>query len=276
MRAAAARVSLYVLRLDAGGGFADASRSVRARAISRTRTCGAGEWTPWPAWRAGPSSTWWGAPKPPTTGSPANSRAITFIGFEPEPGDRDGRDHSIEVKVARRNVTLRARDSLNIPAAGAGPKDEQRLALMMSAPFPATELGLRVGTYSLGDATGRVRGGGERARWSGRGGTLAVAFALVDGKGKMAGSGLQRLPAADRPGPRMPSSEPLSSHPGVYTLKLAALDGSGRKGNVEHAVKAALIAAGGLELGDLLVGPPGRRRSGPPPFARPAGGRAAW
>ncbi|MFI5183619.1 MAG: tetratricopeptide repeat protein, partial [Vicinamibacteria bacterium] len=39
-------------------------------------------------------------------------------------------------------------------------------------------------------------------------------------------------------------------------LRLAALDAAGRCGSVDHPVKAALTSAGGVEISDLLLGPP--------------------
>jgi hypothetical protein len=43
--------------------------------------------------------------------------------------------------------------------------------------------------------------------------------------------------------------------PGRYLLRLAAVDASGRRGSVEHAAKAALVSASGLEISDLVLGP---------------------
>ncbi len=43
--------------------------------------------------------------------------------------------------------------------------------------------------------------------------------------------------------------------PAAYNLRLAAVDAGGRRGSVEHTVKAALLTAGGLEISDLVLAP---------------------
>jgi VWFA-related protein len=252
-RAAAARVSLYVLRLDAGGAFADVERArpnpsafedadLRRRGMDALASLARGAVFN-------------------VVGSAEGvfdriARELTgyyLLGFEPEAGDRDGREHSIRVQVAGRSLTVRARGTLNIPAAGTRPKDDQALVALMGAPFLATDLGLRAATYTLGEASGRVRvlvsAQVERAR-----GAVTVGFALVDGKGQLVGTSAQRLAAATDPGP-VPYLGSVVVPPGPYTLKLAVIDASGRRGSLEHPVKAALISAGGLEMADLMVGP---------------------
>jgi VWFA-related protein len=254
-RAAAARVSLYVLRLDGGGGFADAERSrpnqsafededVRRRGIDALASVARGAVFN-------------------VVGSAEAvfdriSRELTgyyLLGFEAHAGDRDGRDHAIRVQVNRRNLTVRSRSRLTIPAAGSGPKDEEAVVATMRAPFLATDLTVRVASWAMGDpASGKVRmivaAEVEKAR-----GGVTVGFVLADGKGKAVGSNAQRLPASADAGPQAFLGTALVE-PGEYTLKLAAIDGTGRRGSVEHVAKAALVSAGGLELGDLLVGRP--------------------
>ena len=53
--------------------------------------------------------------------------------------------------------------------------------------------------------------------------------------------------------------------PGDYTLKFAVVEGD-RVGTVEHTIHAALAAAGGLTLSELMVG-------GPTEVGRAAAGR---
>jgi hypothetical protein len=99
----------------------------------------------------------------------------------------------------------------------------------------------------------------------GRGGTpaggLAVGFALVDDKGKVAASSYQRVrttrPATtDGPVSYLGST---SVDPGRYVLTLAAIDSRGRRGSVEHPVRASLTTIGPFEVSDLVVAPPPRQ-----------------
>jgi hypothetical protein len=86
-----------------------------------------------------------------------------------------------------------------------------------------------------------------------RGGGLVAGFVLLDDKGKVAASGGQRLSELPREGPASWLGTAVVD-PATYTLKLAVLDGSGHRGSVEHTVKAAVLEAGGLEVGDLVLG----------------------
>jgi len=252
-QAASARVSLYVLRLGTGGAFVDASRarpSPTALEDDHFRRDGVETLA---ALARGAVFNVAG------TGDEIYdriSRELTgyyLIGFEPEAGDRDGRDHSIAVEVARRGLTVRSRGSVNIPT---GPPSEPTvLAAMMRAPFLATDLLVRVSAYTLADAEGRARvlvsAEVERGR-----GAVAVGFALLDAKGRMLGTGADRIEPPSGPD-RVAYLGSAVVDPGTYTLKVVAVDSVGRRGSVEHPVKAAPVSAGGLELSDLVVGPPG-------------------
>ena len=184
-----------------------------------------------------------------------------LVGFEPQGSDRDGKDHVVDVKVPRPGLTVRARRALPMGA----PKLEQKelLASTIRNPQAALELPLRVTTYSSRDAaSGKVRV--IVSAEVGKGGTspagLAVGFALVDDKGKVAASSYQRVGddvAATPDGPvRYLGS--TSVDPGRYVLKLAAIDARGRRGSVEHPVRATLTTIGPFEVSDLVVAPPPR------------------
>ncbi len=185
-----------------------------------------------------------------------------LLGFEPQGGDRDGKDHVVDVKVARPGLTVRARRALPMAA----PRLEQRdlLASTLRSPQLALELPLRVATYSVRDAaSGKILV--IVSTEIGRGGTspagLAVGFALVDAKGKVAASSYQRMAddaAASADGPVSYLGR-ASVEPGRYILKLAAIDARGRRGSVEHPVRALLTTIGPIEVGDLVVGPPPSR-----------------
>jgi hypothetical protein len=95
-----------------------------------------------------------------------------------------------------------------------------------------------------------------------------VAFALMDDKGKVAGSSFQRVPddavtTSDGPVPYLGAAV---VEPGHYTLKLAVVDSRGRRGSVEHPVRAALTTIGPVEVSDLVLAAP---PSGPGATLRP-------
>jgi VWFA-related protein len=182
-----------------------------------------------------------------------------LVGFEPQGNDRDGKDHTVDVKVPRPGLTVRARRAL--PMAAPQLEQKELLASTIRNPQIALELPLRVTTYSSRDAaSGKVRV--IVSAEVGKGGTppagLAVGFALVDEKGKVAGSSYQRVGddvAATTDGP-VSYLGSTSVEPGRYVLKLAAIDARGRRGSVEHPVRASLTTIGPFEVSDLVVAPP--------------------
>jgi VWFA-related protein len=188
--------------------------------------------------------------------------AYYLLGFEPQPADRDGKDHTIDVAVRRPDATVRARRALPFDTPRLDPREV--LAGMMRSALPAVELPLRVTTYASRDAgTGKVRVvvSAEVGRGATAAAGLGVGFALVDEKGRVAASSFQRVDEEATGGGDGPVAYLGSAavDPGRYTLKLAAVDARGRRGSVEHPVKAALTTLGPLEVSDLLVAPPAAR-----------------
>jgi len=182
-----------------------------------------------------------------------------LLGFEPEPKDRDGKAHTILVSVRRPGLTVRNRRSIPLPPPDDPKTEEKSLVASLRAPVAATAIPLRVATYSVRDSIpGKVRllisaeiGHGSPPHG------LGVAWVLIDGRGKTAASSVQRERAEAEPasGP-VPFTAVTSVEPGLYTLKIAVRDRAGRQGSVEHAVKAALVDAGRLQLSDLMLGLP--------------------
>ncbi len=179
-----------------------------------------------------------------------------LLRLEPEPTDRDGRDHAVRVSTTRQGLQVRARGRLRIPPPGQVPKDEERLASALLGPFLLTELPVRVASYTLRDREPgklRVLLAAEVRGVEGDG--LSYAFRIQDAEGRVAASGGERLLGLPAD-PRVLVTTSATVAPGAYTLRLAVLDAAGRRGSVEHALAAALRSADGLELGELLLGPP--------------------
>jgi VWFA-related protein len=253
-RAAAARVALYVLQIEtpsmpdasiersSASAFED--RELRESALSGLAALARGT-----VFRIG------GAGEGVYDRISRELSGHYLLRLEPEATDRDGREHELRVTVARKGLQVRARGRLRIPPPGKAPKDEERLAAALVAPFLLTELPIRATSYVLRDrAPGKLKlllaaevGGVE-------GDALSFAFRLLDEKGQSVASGGQRL--QDLGGERRVAlTASASVNPGSYTLRLAALDAAGRRGSVERRLTASLPSAGSLELGDLLLGP---------------------
>jgi VWFA-related protein len=187
-----------------------------------------------------------------------------LLGVEPLEGDGDGKAHSIGVRVARKDVTVKARrDLVWVRRGGTGRKSPaDAIKAMLASPIPASELPIRAAAYS-GPAPdkGKLRVLVSAEIGSGRTGAekVTVGWALVDAAGQVRAGDSEKVtlrPVAGR------TSGPLSFvrapivDPGSYTLRLAVVDQDGREGSVEDTVEARLSPAGSFALGDLVVGVP--------------------
>jgi VWFA-related protein len=176
-----------------------------------------------------------------------------LLGFEPRPGERDGRSHEISVQVKRRGLDVRARREFVLAAgSGAARSDEEVLAGVLRDPLLAADVRLRLAAYSFPESGGRIRvllsaGLGSPADVRP---VRSVAFALTDDRGQVVSS---RIDSAGEPSedPRYQTTVPVE--PGWYTVRLAGVDAAGRRGSVEHRFKAALTTAGALAVGDLML-----------------------
>ena len=175
-----------------------------------------------------------------------------LLGIEPEPGDRDGRGHSVRVQVARTRATVRARGLLTVPAQA--PSVQSQLGAALRSPLVERGLTVRVATYALHAAeAGDVRlvitaeiGRASRP--------VSVGFALVDHEGRaVASRGYEGITDGTAEWVRFTSDAVVPA--GSYDLRLAAIDMAGRRGSVHHEAKAALVSAGGLDLSDLVLAP---------------------
>ncbi len=190
-----------------------------------------------------------------------------LVGFEPEPGDRDGKTHQVRVECTRRGLTLRTRSAQKFPAA---PREirrhEDALLAALEAHDQLGELPLKVATYTLperGGASARILIGAEIGRSGAAPRTAAVGFVLADETGGVVKSGFEPPTGADRDATApLPFHASVSVPPGRYLLKLAAVDDRGRAGTVVHPARAALTYAGSLELSDLILA--SRRSEGTP------------
>lgn len=190
----------------------------------------------------------------------AETSGYYLIGFEPEREDRDGKAHRIRVQVQRPGSTVRARTEFKAPIETPVEKSAQDLVVQtLRAPMIANGLPLRVSTYTLRDRdssrlriilTARIDRGVKAPS------EIAVGFHVVDPSGRIVANGFDR-PVLNPVGIGDEASYSFSAAalmaPGVYTVKLAALDGNGRAGSVEHHFNAGVEVTDGLGLSEILV-----------------------
>lgn len=182
-----------------------------------------------------------------------------LLSFEPEPGDRDGKRHKISVSVTRPDTSVRARKEFVVGETRAR-SAEQILAETLNAPLIASDIPLKLSTYTLRDSPSqrfKILFAAEIDRSANANEKISLAYALVDAKGATVGSRLvEEVTSAIQSTTRTQSY--VAAMPaeisGMYTLKLAVVDERGRRGSVEHRFRAQLTSAGQVRLTDLLIG----------------------
>jgi VWFA-related protein len=172
-----------------------------------------------------------------------------LLAFEASDGDRDTRAHRIRVTMAGGQHLVRARTHFSMPAP-ASPARGAELSALLRAMSPATELPLRVATYTYAEPERRalrvVISAEAGAGADGPGAWLG--FVLVDAAGIIAATATTE----SRSGQYAFSCVVPE---GRYTLRAAAIDAMGLQGSVERVFTASLTATAGSRLSDLMLAP---------------------
>lgn len=175
-----------------------------------------------------------------------------LLAFEADDRDRDGRVHQIDVKLAGGGGVLRARPAFRLPQVMPSPRTrEQDLVMLLRAVHPATELPVRVATYTYaepGSTQVRVVVSAEADAAAGPASEVLMGYVLMDARSVIAASGAHL--AADG---RHAFSTVVG--PGTYSLRVAGIDPLGRKGLIERPFSAAVGTYAGLRLSDLILAP---------------------
>ncbi len=193
---------------------------------------------------------------------------IYVLSFDTEDSDRDGKKHSIGVKVARPNVQVRTRTQFVADAGAAGATAADRLSKALNSPFLPPTLPVGVATYVVGDASDsdvHVLLAAEIGCAATDPGGFDVAYTVTDATGRGTGSAVDRaastVPRAN--GDRCAYyTSSFTTKPGDYIVKVAGLDAGFRLGGVEHRVNARLVPAGPLALSSLVMTDPTVRVDG--------------
>ena len=190
-----------------------------------------------------------------------------LIGFEPTDADRTGKERRIKVEVKTRGLTVRARPTFVIrdgaaeTAAVAALTPQQQLGEVLKSPLPVRGLPMRVATYTAIESANKIRvviaaEVGEPAttpaEWP-----LGVIILDKNDKVVVSRGGTSKLaPASERgESPRLALTSVVLD-PGEYTLRIAAVDETGRGGSVHHSINAKLNrVTNSIGAGDLMLVP---------------------
>jgi VWFA-related protein len=181
--------------------------------------------------------------------------AYYVLGFEAQPGDRNGVSRQVDVRVGRAGVVVRARPNLTIA------KPADRPALKGQAVTPRSmlreartfrDLPLRaVGFVSSNNEDGRVKVVCLLEPTEPSVQLAAAAAGLFDENGRLVGQwtaepgNLTTTPV---------TGALVASRPGRYRLRVAATDVAGRSGSADYEMVAELVPAGQLSVSSLVLG----------------------
>jgi hypothetical protein len=170
--------------------------------------------------------------------------------FDPDPKERDGQDHRLELRLGRQDLHVRSRSVLTIPkgdsARQLGKAVNPRDMVKQTTAF--RDLPLRVVAYPS-------RGSGDNVNIFIMAEPIdpstkltAGSAAIADKANKATTVSLDEKQLAARP-----ITASLTGPPGTYRVRFAATDASGRGGAVDYTVNAELTQAGPLKLSGLVV-----------------------
>jgi VWFA-related protein len=180
-----------------------------------------------------------------------------LLGFEAAPEDRNGKPHNINVTVRRDGVTVRSRRQFAINQTPTRTAESEIVATLRD-PLPATEIPIKVTTYSFRDPHHeklRLLIAAEIDRSINADGQMSVGYVIVDFDGKLVASQLDSVvpTTTRREGNIDRYLSAVALDAGKYSLKLAASDDVPRRGSVETVVHAGLTPAGPIRSTDLLI-----------------------
>jgi VWFA-related protein len=174
------------------------------------------------------------------------------VGVERETADLDGKARPLTVEVTRRGLKVRAPQ--RFAARSYAERDvPSRLETAMSAPLPATGLGLAVASYLEANPqrTSQVKvvlvGSISRLQP----GDVTLQLALRDDNGNDVATGSQSIGEATSD--QLPFSTAFTVPPGRYNARIAVMDSAGVVGSVDHRVDARRTTVGTISTGDLIL-----------------------
>jgi hypothetical protein len=176
------------------------------------------------------------------------SSAYYVAEIDRERDDALDRSRTLDVRVRRRDVTVRARPEITFAEPPAAARTT-RLAVpdLLVSREAFTEVRLRAAGFTVREADGRLRVGVVVEPADDATQLASVGAALVDN-----GEVVARWSAGDTLGRPLLGAMPAAA--GTYRLRVVAIDSAGRIGAAEDVVEVGLTEVGPLFLGSVLLG----------------------
>jgi len=178
------------------------------------------------------------------------SSAYYTAGFVPERSSQNGRDHRLEVRIARDGAKVITRPKVIVPEAAtlAARAKDQGVRAMLLGP-PRQELPLRAAAYTARDVNESLKVVAVFETADPSAAIESAAVGLFDANGQ-----LRAQPTA-KPGTFKvsPASLAMEARRGAFRLRVAAVDPTGKRGTVDVNFQADLTRAGPARLSDLML-----------------------
>jgi VWFA-related protein len=176
------------------------------------------------------------------------SAAYYVAEIEPISNDAGGRSRPLNVRVARRGVTVRVRPEITFAESTQTRTTSLTVKDLLSSPDAFTDLRLRIGGFTVRDSDGRIRLGVVVEPADPAVSLTSAGAILIAGDGQVPSHWFAK-DASERP-----LLGAMVAAPGTYRLRVAAIDSTARPGAAEEDVEAALTPVGPLSLGSLMLG----------------------
>ena len=170
--------------------------------------------------------------------------------FIPEAAERNGVNHSVDIKVEREKVVVRGRPSIMIPRPPAPNARTLSPREMLREGRAFRDLPLRTAAYPSQNNAKTVKLLTVVEPIEPGVVLTAVAAGLVDDRDRL----VAQWTATDEELKSTPLFAALAVPPGRYRLRMAAIDATGRAGSADYDVVAELEPAGPLTISGLVLG----------------------
>jgi hypothetical protein len=161
--------------------------------------------------------------------------------------DVQGRSRTLDVRVRRRDVVVRARPEITFLDAASPSRTRLALPDLIASRDAYSDVGLRAAAFTVREADGRLRVGVVVEPVDDLLEVASAGAALIDGDEIVA-----RWAAGDTLA--RPLLGAMSAPEGRYRLRVVVIDKAGRVGAAEDVVDVGLTAVGPLSLGSLVLG----------------------
>ena len=170
--------------------------------------------------------------------------------FVPDASERNGNAHSVDVKVARDKLDVRARPSVVIPRPVSRSSRVPAPRDMLRQTHVFRDLPLRTAAYPSQNDAKTVKLLSVLEPIEPNVALTAAAVGLVDDRGRL----VAQWTATSEELKTVPLIAALAVPTGTYRLRIAATDTNGRGGTADYDVIAELLPAGSLTMSALVLG----------------------